>query len=114
MGDWLASTLESVELTTSMIERARVAPQTVMRELNAHADALHQVVKGDLASLLAEMGRVGNGDPGGAALVATPGSRLPPFSNTGGKVPRVNPKLTGGRDAKPKRRSPALSEKKGS
>lgn len=109
MGDWLGSTLEAVELTASMIERARVAPQLALREINAHAEALQEVLKGDLADLFAEMGG-GAGSASAAALVAAKPVPSPPSSNTGGKVPRENPKTTSrGGAAKPTGRSSSSS-----
>lgn len=115
MGDWLGSTLEAVELTASMIERARTAPHTVMQEISAQAEILAEGMQGGLASLIAKMGG-GNGDSGTAALAAGPESLSPPSSNTGGKVPRVNPNSPSKGAAKPKRRSSSLAraEKKGS
>ena len=109
MGEWLASTLDAVQFTASKIEQAREAPEVVMRDLNAYAAGL----QGDLAGLLAAMGG-GHSVPGSTALVVAPGGSCPPSSNTGGKVPRVNPKAIGKGDANPKRRAPALSQKKGS
>ena len=86
MGDWLASTLDAVAFTASKIEQARESPVTVMQELNAYAEGLSV----DLATLLAGMGG-GKGKARAGALVHAAPALRPPSSNTGGKVPRVNP-----------------------
>lgn len=37
MGEWLGDTLDAVEYTAQLVERARAAPKLVMREVHAYA-----------------------------------------------------------------------------
>ena len=87
MGDFLDATLEAVAFTASKMEQARESPATVMQELNAYAEGL----AGGVATLRAIMGG-GKGKARAGALVHAEPALRPPPSNTGGKVPRVNPK----------------------
>lgn len=40
MGEWLGDTLDAVEHTAAMVERARAAPKLAMREMHAYAMGL--------------------------------------------------------------------------
>lgn len=73
MGDWLADTLDGAQFVAQKMEEARKAPRVVMREMQSMARGLMDEVDG-----------------AAQAQRAAPSS--PPSSNTGGKVPRGNPK----------------------
>lgn len=81
MGEWLADTAEGAQFVAQKMEEARKAPQVVMREMHAAA-------KGMLGQI--EQLRMGSSGAAQAKRAAPPLS--PPSSNTGGKVPRGNPK----------------------
>jgi hypothetical protein len=87
MGDWLADTIDGAQFVAQKMEDARKAPRTVMREMQAMSRGL--VVEADAMAAQWRSGRSGDGrspaQPG-------PGAASPPSSNTGGKVPRRNPK----------------------
>ena len=91
MGEWLEDTLDAVEYTATMVEKARAAPKVVMREMHAYALGLADETGSLLDKVRAESGQAA------AARQAqlTVGSSVPlspPSCNTGGKVPRENPK----------------------
>jgi hypothetical protein len=81
MGEWLGDTLEAVEYTATMVEKARAAPKMVMREVHAYALGLADETGSLLSSLSAKGGRERT-----RALAAEAAAPLPPASNTGGKV----------------------------
>jgi hypothetical protein len=92
MGEWLGDTLEAAEFMASTMEKARAAPKMVARELHAYALGMAD----ETAELMAKIkgGRLVAGPDAAAAVPATgrPAVVSPPSSNTGGKVPRKNPK----------------------
>lgn len=51
MGDWLADTIEGAQMLTAQLERARAAPRTAIREMQAGLHGLH----GELAQMLDKM-----------------------------------------------------------
>jgi hypothetical protein len=71
MGEWLADTADGAQFVAQKMGEARKAPKTVMREMRSMA-----------------LGVVDAVDSASAGLR----SASPPSSNTGGKVPQVNPK----------------------
>lgn len=75
IGDWLTDTVESAEFVTLQMERARMAPKIVMRELVAASGGLHAEVK-DLEATLRRGGWQAHAQQGAAAPT-------PPSSNTG-------------------------------
>lgn len=96
MGEWLGDTLDAVEHTAAMVERARAAPKLAMREMHAYAMGLAD----ETGEVLARMGPGGfsiaaqawKGDavPGGGmpqAHAERRGSAKPPCSPTGVKSP---------------------------
>ena len=93
MGDWLGDTLDAAEFMALNMEKARSAPRLVAQELHAYslglADEMGQVLKN-----IREKGSEGRGQaaPADGLRRLTPS---PPSSNTGGKVPRVNPNTKG-------------------
>jgi hypothetical protein len=100
MGEWLADTLDAVEYTSKMVEKARLAPKMVMREVHAYAlgladetGAVLSAMKkgqsiGEVAAqvLPVKKGRRAAGDMPEAGAGRT-ADLLPPSCNTGGKVP---------------------------
>lgn len=90
MGEWLRDTVEAAELMASTMERARAAPKIVTAELHAMMLGMTEQTK-ELSDRFAKMGVAARS---GDATRAPPSASIPPSSNTGGKVPRVNTKPT--------------------
>lgn len=90
MGDWLSDTAEGAQFVTLKMKEAREAPRIVIREAQAMARGLLEEVNATARQV--REGARGKAEP---APRAAPHLR-PPSSNTGGKVPRKNPKSTGG------------------
>ena len=93
MAEWLADTVEGVEFMASKMEQARAAPKVVMRELHAYALGLAD----ETGQLMRDIAAKGKADRSRASAERGPSGGLPtpPPSNTGGKVPRVNPNTKG-------------------
>jgi hypothetical protein len=93
MGDWLGDTVEAAELMASTMERARAAPKLVTAELHAMALGMTDQTK-ELMDKFAKMGKKARSGVGGLPTRPTGPlvSLIPPSCNTGGKVPRENPK----------------------
>lgn len=111
MGEWLGDTLEAVQYTATLVEKARQAPKLVMREVHAYAlgladetgAVLHAIRSGSpIANLPSSYEQVRAGV--GAAADSPEGgggrsdSGVPPSCNTGGKVP-LSPVRDAGRHA---------------
>lgn len=99
MGEWLGDTLDAVEYTAQLVERARAAPKLVMREVHAYAlgladetgsllqtmrqdpslKTIRQAVQGESAGGKSPRSSAQRGAGGRAA-------GAPPSCNTGGKV----------------------------
>jgi hypothetical protein len=92
MGDWLEDTLAASEYMAQTLEKARAAPRVVAQELHAYALGLAD----ETGSLMAKLRSEGAADERRRAA-ARPAGAAPPSCNTGGKVPKVNPKSTGGK-----------------
>lgn len=97
MGEWLGDTLDAVEYTASLVERARAAPKLVMKEVHAYAlgladetGAVLQAVRRDSALLSESRQREAVASVSGAL-----GEPYPPPCNTGGKVPHKGGKRGG-------------------
>lgn len=99
MGDWLGDTVEAAEFMACTMERARAAPKIVTAELHAMALGMTDETK-ELMDKFSKMGkaaRTGKEDalapfsPAGP-LASLRVASIPPSCNTGGKVPRGNPK----------------------
>lgn len=94
MGDWLADTAEGAQFVSMKMEEARKAPKTVMREFQAMARGLVEEVDSQVDAIRRKSlsdSRAARAEP----RRAEGGQASPPSSNTGGKVPQVNPKKTG-------------------
>ena len=93
MAEWLADTVEAVEYMAATMEKARAAPKVVMRELHAYALGLAD----ETGQLMRDLAVKGKADRSRASSQSGPSGGLPtpPPSNTGGKVPRVNPNTKG-------------------
>jgi hypothetical protein len=90
MGEWLTDTAEGAQFVSVKMQEARKAPKTVMREMQA---AVHGLAE-SLNEQAEEMRRRERQGRAAAVSGAAPAA-LPPSSNTGGKVPRENPKPRG-------------------
>lgn len=93
MAEWLGDTVEAAEYMASTMERARAAPKVVMREMHAYALGLSD----ETGQLMRDIAAKGSATRKASAAQPPLSSSdpLPPSSNTGGKVPRVNPRSTG-------------------
>jgi hypothetical protein len=92
MGEWLGDTLEAVEFTAAKVEEARAAPKLVMRELHAYALGLADETGAAVRSIVGSKSAVSQLDALGRGARERGVLVSPPLSNTGGKVPRENPK----------------------
>jgi hypothetical protein len=63
MGEWLADTLDAVQYTASMMEKARAAPKMVMQELHAYSLGLAD----ETGALLSKVRQKGKADRAGDA-----------------------------------------------
>lgn len=116
MGEWLSDTMDGVDALIELLERARRAPKVAAREIHSYAVGLTDLT----SELLEEMkqrsrervpGRQGGraraagsaaegAPPRGEATAARKAAArksatlTPPYSNTGGKVPK-KPKKAG-------------------
>ena len=103
MGEWLGDTVEAAEFMASTMERARAAPKIVTAELHALALGVTDETK-KLMDKFRSLGKASRVPGRGGALASLrPGTldasipSIPPSCNTGGKVPRENPKPKRGR-----------------
>lgn len=109
MGDWLGDTLDAVEYTAQLVERARAAPKLVMREVHAYALGLADETGSVLKTMRsnpslktireAVEGKSAGGDGSRSPAQRGAGGRAagaPPSCNTGGKVPGKR-QATGGK-----------------
>lgn len=91
IAEWLNDTIEGAEFMASTLERARAAPQLVMRELHAYALGVSDET-GDMIRKITKMGQddraAGRASAAPHALPGGQTSTTPPVSNTGGKVPK--------------------------
>ena len=95
IASWLEDTIEAAEYLASKMIQARAAPKIVAAELHAYAlgmaDETNQLMKDLQAKGRADRARLTASEAGRPGAV----SPSPPSSNTGGKVPRVNPNPRG-------------------
>lgn len=95
IASWLEDTLDAAEYLASKMVQARAAPKLVSAELHAYAlgmaDETNQLMRDLQAKGRADRAAVGTAQRHVSGTV----SPSPPASNTGGKVPRVNPNPRG-------------------
>lgn len=95
MAEWLSDTMEAAQLMASTMERARAAPKVVTAELHAMMLGMTDQTK-ELMDKFAKLGAAdraaGHAKLASARAVAPGLVPVPPSCNTGGKVPRENPK----------------------
>jgi hypothetical protein len=84
MGDWLADTIDAAQHVTTLMEKARLAPRIVAREMHAYALGLAD----ETASVLSQMRERGRAAQAGAGATGGAARPSPPPGNTGGKVPQ--------------------------
>lgn len=89
MGEWLGDTIEGAQFVAQKMEDARKAPRVVMREMQAFARGLVQETDQVVAGLRSPSGAGADAQRHRQKATRAPS---PPSSNTGGKVPRENPK----------------------
>lgn len=68
MGEWLSDTLDAVEYTANLVEKARAAPKMVMREVHAYALGLAD----ETGQLLAKVTARGASKPAAETLSPRP------------------------------------------
>lgn len=105
MGEWMGDTLDAIEYTATLVEKARAAPKMVMKEVHAYALGLADETGAVLQSIRAKSNpdaRAEVSGGGGVGGVDAPGGRsdradapIPPSCNTGGKVPQKGSKRGG-------------------
>lgn len=96
IAEWLKETIEAAEFMASKMEQARAAPKVVIREMHAYALAMADET-GQLMRDLAAKGAADRAERRAAPAPARPAAdTIPPSCNTGGKLPRANPKQTKG------------------
>lgn len=124
MGEWLGDTLDAVEYTATLVEKARQAPKLVMREVHAYALGLADETGAVLDALRSGKGisdiptahqRVKAG-AGTASDLPKAGARRggagsPPPCNTGGKVPPSPGRDRGSDAAAPRASRPTRAKK---
>lgn len=98
IAEWLGDTVEAADFMASKMEQARAAPKVVMRELHAYALGLSDET-GELMRQLAAKGAADRAALDALAPSRPGGRSVPPSCNTGGKVPRENPKRAGGKSS---------------
>ena len=95
IASWLEDTIEAAEYLASKMIQARAAPKIVAAELHAYALGMAD----ETNQLMKDLQAKGRADRVAAGMRQRPdsgaGSPSPPSSNTGGKVPRVNPNPRG-------------------
>lgn len=110
MGDWLADTLDGAQFVAQKMVEAKKMPRTVMREFQAMAAGLHDVITEDMERMrdgaTVSAARRGGAHPldgkaseATAALIARSRRQAPPSSNTGGKSPGKTRKPAAGKGA---------------
>lgn len=77
MGEWLEDTLDAVQYTARLVEKARAAPKVVMREVHAYALGLADETGALMEKLRAEGGKGSAGSERHASPQPTP-SPIPP------------------------------------
>lgn len=116
IASWLDDTVEAAQFMASKMEQARAAPKIVMREMHAYALGLADET-GDLMRKMTAKGKENrSGDRAKLAPHEAPDSvhsPSPPSSNTGGKVPRVNPKPRGSKFPMPPAKVQAYADNNG-
>lgn len=113
MGQFLEDMIDSVQYLAQKMQQARNAPKTVARELHAYALGLAD----ETGQLIHDMTLKGRADRAAAGTGNRHADRLggtaPPSSNTGGKVPRVNPNPRGSKSPMPPARVQAYADNNG-
>jgi len=94
MGDWLGDTLDAIEYTATMVEKARSAPKMVMQELHAYALGMADETQALLKTMRQKVGAEGGND--GKRSAADRLGSVPPSCNTGGKLSKANTQPRGG------------------
>jgi hypothetical protein len=94
IGEWLADTREGAEFVSKKMQEARSAPLVFLDEINGLAS---QLVRESAATKKKMESEVEGGAAAGERVAQRHGRPTvarpsPPSSNTGGKVPRENPK----------------------
>jgi hypothetical protein len=97
MGEWLGDTLDAVEYTANMVEKARAAPKIVMKELHAYALGMADETQALLKTMRHKVGAEGGND--GKRSAADRLGSVPPSCNTGGKVPLGKKQARGGKSS---------------
>lgn len=91
VAEWLKDTVDAAEYMAATMEKARSAPQVVIRELQAYtlglSDELSTVM--DVVRKKGQEARAQRGD-GGPAVRGGSAAGAPPSCNTGGKLPTGN------------------------
>lgn len=99
MGEWLGDTLDAIEYTATLVEKARAAPKMVMKEVHAYALGLADETGAVLRALRADPALKSipeaRAEVSGGGGAVGEGAPIPPSCNTGGKVPQKGSKRGG-------------------
>lgn len=105
MGDWLRDTVQGLDAMVEIMEMNRSRPAEALNMLGRYASTLQDMTDGAIASIKEPQPQREGAPLAGKSLDAAKAainraskhkfSLTAPSSNTGGKVPRVNPRSTG-------------------
>ena len=101
MADWLRDTMSGLDAMIDILESHKRRPSEAMEKLTLLAASVQDITSGAIQGMKDQPSPLGEGAPatGKSLAMATVAIRkaamAPPSSNTGGKVPRVNPNTKG-------------------
>ena len=101
MADWLRDTMSGLDAMVDILESHKLRPSQAMEKLTLLASSLQDITAGTIQAMKEQSSPLREGAPAtGKSLAIAKAAMLkaaliPPSSNTGGKVPRVNPNTKG-------------------
>ena len=104
MSDWLRDTMSGLDAMIDILESHKRRPSEAMEKLTLLASSLQDITAGAIEGMKEQPSPLREGAPAtgkslaiarAAMVKASRVSLIPPSSNTGGKVPRVNPNTKG-------------------
>lgn len=105
MGEWMTDTLDGVQAMAQLLQKAKRAPHLAVRELSGYAMGLSELTSELVEEMRIKSRQAGAAAPGGRASASADSQAqrdpartvlkrgTPPYSNTGGKVPRKSTKV---------------------
>lgn len=101
MADWLRDTMSGLDAMVDILESHKRRPSEAMEKLALLASSIQDITTGAIQGMKEQPSPLGEGAPATGKSLAMAkaaileAARTPPLSNTGGKVPRVNPNTKG-------------------